>query len=78
MASLIGESYPIHNGIHSSISFPRFDFREYAVTAMTSSMHDVLHNKETKLVMVDGNTTLLDLFKAYRRRVKIERALLVS
>ncbi len=58
---------------------PRFDFLEYAVSAMTSTdARDVLHNKETKLVMVDGNTTLLDLLKAYRRRVKMERALSVS
>ncbi len=54
----------------------RLEFREYAVCTMTSSnAHAVLHNKETKLVMVDGNTTLIDLFKAYRRRVKMERAL---
>ncbi len=54
----------------------RLEFREYAVCSMTSSnAHAVLQNKETKLVMVDGSTTLMDLFKAYRRRVKMERAL---
>ncbi|GAX84136.1 hypothetical protein CEUSTIGMA_g11559.t1 [Chlamydomonas eustigma] len=53
------------------------EFRDFAMEASSVSTDatTVLQNKHKKIVMVDDKTTLLDLVKAYRRRVKLEKAL---
>ncbi len=57
----------------------RPEFREFANSVLTSASdaHAVLGGSAKKEVDEDKNTTLLDLLKAYRRRIKMARAIQV-